>query len=160
MGSNETRGHPIINFSDKNMKPGTEIWRWTRERVRDAMERHGWFVADWDNFPVDLHRGIISAAEELLALPSEVKIQNGNHKARHGYVTMLADDQPVHEGLGIDLVTDFEQCRKFAGLMWPDHGNDRFCETVHAYARMQAELEQMVVRMLFESYGLDRYSDK
>lgn len=34
-----------------------------------------------------------------------------------------------------------------------------FSENAHRYAKIVAELEQMVVRMVFESYGLDKYLD-
>lgn len=32
-------------------------------------------------------------------------------------------------------------------------------KTVHAYAQLAAELDQMVTRMVFESYGLEKYCD-
>lgn len=35
-----------------------------------------------------------------------------------------------------------------------------YSETVHAYATMQAELEQLVIRMLFESYNVEKHADK
>ncbi|ESQ35248.1 hypothetical protein EUTSA_v10008198mg [Eutrema salsugineum] len=162
MGGNETRELPIINLSDKNLKQDTELWNSTRDSVREAMEHHGWFVAEYNRFPTQLHQSILEAAKELLDLPPEIKIKNENRKAGHGYITMNSDGQPVHEGLGIDQVNDIQQCRRFSRLMWPnnDHDNDRFCETIHAYAKMQAELEQLVIRMLFESYNLERYADK
>ncbi|KAF3610795.1 hypothetical protein DY000_02045431 [Brassica cretica] len=161
MGGNETQDLPVINLSDKNMKPGTELWNSTRNSVREAMEHHGWFVAEYNSFPAELHKSVLEASKELLDLPPEVKVKNENHKAGHGYITMSSDDQPVHEGLGIDQANDIQQCRRFSSLMWPDHhNNDRFCETVNAYAKMQAELEQLVIRMLFESYNLERYTEK
>ncbi|XP_010459096.1 PREDICTED: probable 2-oxoglutarate-dependent dioxygenase AOP1 isoform X2 [Camelina sativa] len=161
MSGNETPELPIINLSDKNLKPDTELWNSTRDRVREAMEHHGWFVAEYNNFPVELHQSILGAAKELLDLPPDIKIKKDNHKAGHGYITMMSDAQLVHEGLGVDQVNDVQQCRRFSRLMWPDHhDNDRFCEIVHAYAKMQADLEQLVIRMLFESFNLEKYVDK
>ncbi|VVA91450.1 unnamed protein product [Arabis nemorensis] len=161
MGTHETRELLVINLSDKNLKTDTQLWNSTRVSVREAMEHHGWFVAEYNNFPTELHQSILKVAKELLDLPLEVKLKNENHKAGHGYITMISDDQPVHEGLGIDQVNDIQQCRRFSSLMWPNHhDNDRFCETVYAYAKMQAELEQLVIRMLFESYNLDKYAEK
>lgn len=127
MGTHETRERPVINLSDKNLKTDTELWNSTRVSVREAMEHHGWFVAEYNNFPTELHQSILEVAKELLDLPLEVKLKNENHKAGHGYITMISDDQPVHEGLGIDQVNDIQQCRRFSSLMWPDHhDNDRF----------------------------------
>lgn len=127
MGGNETQDLPVINLSDKNMKPGTELWNSTRNSVREAMEHHGWFVAEYNSFPAELHKSVLEASKELLDLPPEVKVKNENHKAGHGYITMSSDDQPVHEGLGIDQANDIQQCRRFSSLMWPDHhNNDRF----------------------------------
>ncbi|CAN8293243.1 unnamed protein product [Cochlearia groenlandica] len=157
MGENETYELPTINLSDKNLVPDTELWSSTRDSIRKAMENHGWFVAEYNNFPKELHQEILDVAKELLDLPLEIKVKNENHMAGHGYITMISDNQHVHEGLGIDQVNDIQQCRRFSHLMWPnnDHDNEHFCEVVHEYAKMQAELEQLVIRMLFESYNID-----
>nr|TKR91867.1 putative 2-oxoglutarate-dependent dioxygenase AOP1 [Populus alba] len=59
------------------------------------------------------------------------------------------------EGLGIEYATKKDECQKFTRLMWPD-GNERFCDVIHSYTKIASELNQMLVRMLFESYGLKK----
>ncbi|XP_027368009.1 probable 2-oxoglutarate-dependent dioxygenase AOP1 [Abrus precatorius] len=40
--------------------------------------------------------------------------------------------------------------------MWPA-GNDHFCENVCAYAKLLEELDEIVKKMVFDSYGLDKH---
>ncbi|KAJ0007110.1 hypothetical protein Pint_29973 [Pistacia integerrima] len=70
----------------------------------------------------------------------------------HGYLKL--PNLPRHEGLGIEFATNKEACKNFTNVLWPK-GNDRFCEIAHTFANIVAELQQLVMRMLFESYGID-----
>ncbi|XP_031254329.1 2-oxoglutarate-dependent dioxygenase AOP3-like [Pistacia vera] len=54
----------------------------------------------------------------------------------------------------IEFATNKEACKNFTNVLWPK-GNDRFCEIAHTFANMVAALQQLVMRMLFESYGID-----
>ncbi|OUZ99666.1 Oxoglutarate/iron-dependent dioxygenase [Macleaya cordata] len=93
--------------------------------------------------------------KELFDLPLETKIQNTYEKPYFGYVGQTSV-RPLHEGMGIDDAPIHERVQNFTNLMWPE-GNDNFCEIVHSYATRVTELEQMVTRMVFESYGVEKH---
>ncbi|KAL2491253.1 2-oxoglutarate (2OG) and Fe(II)-dependent oxygenase superfamily protein [Abeliophyllum distichum] len=58
--------------------------------------------------------------------------------------------------MGIPDATTVDEVHRFADLMWPC-GNPQFCETIISYARVVSELEQMVDKMVFESYGTQKH---
>ncbi|KAL3610572.1 hypothetical protein D5086_001592 [Populus alba] len=62
--------------------------------------------------------------------------------------------------MGIDNAITLEGTEDFANTMWPG-GNDHFwySKTVLSYSTLVSELEQMVVRMVFESYGVYQHHD-
>ncbi|XP_010532145.1 PREDICTED: probable 2-oxoglutarate-dependent dioxygenase AOP1 [Tarenaya hassleriana] len=154
MGSLEHEDIPIVDFSGKKMEPGTSHWTTTRDIVRRAMEEQGWFVIEYDGVGPDLLEDLLGGMKEMYELPYGVKIKNENHKASHGYMSMVVQDYQIHESLGIDYATQFKSCLDFSRLLWPD-GNDPFCETTHSYAKTLAEMDRTVMRMLYESYGMD-----
>ncbi|XP_031385406.1 probable 2-oxoglutarate-dependent dioxygenase AOP1.2 isoform X3 [Punica granatum] len=155
MGSQTATQIPVIDLTGENSKPGSSYWVSAYKKIRQALEQHGFFVAEYDKLPLELHDNILSDVAELFELPYETKIQNTSDKPAHGYIGKIAAI-PLHEGMGIDRATHLEECEKFTKLMWPS-GNDRFCGNAHNYSKLMAELEQMVVRMVFESYGVSSY---
>lgn len=118
------------------------------------MEGQGWFVAEFSGVSSDLRDNLLAGMKEMYYLPDQIKIKNENHKASHGYMSMVVDDYRIHESLGIDYATELQACKDFSKLLWPQ-GNDPFCQTTHMYAMTMAELDQTVMRMLYESYGMD-----
>ncbi|KAF2564961.1 hypothetical protein F2Q70_00016560 [Brassica cretica] len=154
MGSHEEQCLPILDFSREKLVPGTSQWITIRDSVRRAMEEQGWFVAEFNGVSPDLRGDLLSGMKDMYELPYEVKIKNENHKASHGYMSMVVDDYRIHESLGIDYATDPQACKDFSKLLWPQ-GNNHFCQTTHRYATALAELDQTVMRMLYESYGMD-----
>ncbi|KAL7099784.1 hypothetical protein ACP275_09G107400 [Erythranthe tilingii] len=145
----------VVDFTKEEMKPGSISWSKSCKEIRTALENHGCFVALYDKISTHLHKSIFKAADELFDLPTEVKIQNKNEKPYHGYVGQMPI-VPLHEGLGIDYSTTLEGAQGFTNLMWPN-GNDSFCETSMTFAKTVAELERMVIKMLFESYGVKKH---
>ncbi|KAK6912129.1 Isopenicillin N synthase-like, Fe(2+) 2OG dioxygenase domain [Dillenia turbinata] len=137
---------PVINLSDENLKPGTSDWISTCNDVIKALEEYGCFIAVYDRVPVELHNAVLSAAEELFTLPVETS---------YGFVggNVLI---PLHESLGIIHPNTIESVQSFTSLMWPS-GNDHFSESIFSYAKLVAELDQMVKKMVFESYGVGKY---
>lgn len=115
---------PVIDFNNKDLKPGTSAWASAMKRVCHGLEEFGCFVALYDGVPPELDDAIFKAADELFDLPMEIKSQNVSDKPYHGYIGQLSII-PLHEGLGIDNVMDQEEVGKFTELMWPD-GNDHF----------------------------------
>ncbi|MBA0870002.1 hypothetical protein Goshw_006365 [Gossypium schwendimanii] len=157
MGSESTPTLPILDFSDAELKPGTDSWLVACKKVTHALEQYGCFIIEYDKFPLQLHNQVFSLLEDLFLLPTETKMKNRYEKPLNGYVGQIPN-LPLHESLGIDNATSVEGTRFFTNLMWPQ-GNDRFCEYISKYAKVAAELDQMVTRMIFESYGVERYHD-
>ncbi|KAA8541853.1 hypothetical protein F0562_023005 [Nyssa sinensis] len=147
----------VVDFTEKNLKPGTSSWSKACNDIRRGLEDHGCFIALFDKVSSELHKSIFHAADELFDLPTETKVQNINEKPYHGYVGQMSI-VPLHEGLGIDYATTLEGAQSFTNLMWPN-GNKSFCESSISFARTLAELDHMVIKMLFESYGVQKYCD-
>ncbi|KAL3511833.1 hypothetical protein ACH5RR_024550 [Cinchona calisaya] len=147
----------VVDFTKEELKPGSTTWSSACNDIRRALENHGCFVALYDKVSPELDKAIFQAADELFDLPTEVKIQNINDKPYHGYVGQIPF-VPLHEGLGIDYATTHEGVQHFTNLMWPK-GNNSFSESSHSFAKTVAKLDEMVIKMLFESYGVEKYSD-
>lgn len=116
---------PVVDFTDENMKPGTDTWLSACHVVRNALEDHGCFVARYDKLGKELCDSVVLAMEELFGLPVETKKQKTSDKLFHGYFGQVSW-LPLFESLGIDDPLTMLGCQKFAQIMLPDHGNDRF----------------------------------
>lgn len=125
--------------------------------IRQALENQGCFVVVYDQVSTELDKAIFRAADELFDIPTQTKIQNINEKPYHGYVGQIPF-VPLHEGLGIDYATTEQGVQIFTNLMWPE-GNDSFRESSLSFSKAVAELDRLVVRMLFESYGVEKYTE-
>ncbi|CAJ1913674.1 unnamed protein product [Sphenostylis stenocarpa] len=143
---------PVIDFSNEDLKPGTQTWVSTCDVVRGALEHHGGFLAHYNIDPL-LHDSIFSAMEQLLALPLETKMQHTTDKPIYSYAGQRPDI-PLYESMAIDNPLNAKDCHKYTTTMWPQ-GNDQFSESVNSYAKKVAELDYMVKRMVFGSYGLE-----
>ncbi|KAJ4835319.1 hypothetical protein Tsubulata_942121 [Turnera subulata] len=148
---------PVINFSKEDLKPGTSSWLSTAKEVLHALEEYGCFVAEYDKVPTKLHSSLFSSVKDLFDLPVETKQKNVSEIPFVGYsaagMSMVA---PLYQGMGFMGATIAEETQTFTNTMWPD-GNDHFCETVQSFTKLVGELEQTVMRMVFERYGIDHY---
>ncbi|KAJ0786398.1 putative isopenicillin N synthase [Helianthus annuus] len=79
----------------------------------------------------------------------EVKVQNKLTKPLYGYVGQIPFI-PLYESMGFDYSNTHDGVKSFVDVMWPN-GNEAF--------RLVAELEEMVTRMVFETYGVEKYLD-
>nr|XP_043625168.1 probable 2-oxoglutarate-dependent dioxygenase AOP1 [Erigeron canadensis] len=149
----------VVDLTKDNLKqPDTSAWSSTCDAIRAALENHGCFIALYDGISSTVEESVFQAAEELFNLPTETKIKNIVEKPYHGYVGQIPF-VPLHEGLGIDYATELEGVQSFTDIMWPD-GNPSFRETCITFSRAVAKLDHMVIRMLFESYGVGKqYAD-
>ncbi|KAJ1385192.1 Oxoglutarate/iron-dependent dioxygenase [Sesbania bispinosa] len=145
---------PVIDFSNENMKPGTDTWLATCQVVRRGFEDYGCFLAKFDKVGPELVNSVFHSMEELFGLPLETKKRKTSDKPNHGYTGQVSAS-PLFESFAVDNPSNIEDCQKFANIMWPA-GNDRFCESVNEYAKLLQELDQTVKKMVFESYGLDK----
>ncbi|XP_065866523.1 probable 2-oxoglutarate-dependent dioxygenase AOP1 [Euphorbia lathyris] len=149
---------PVVDLSDENLKAGSYSWNSACHEVRQALEQYGCFELLYSKPCIEFHNTILDAVEELFKLPYEIKKKNINPKPAHGYLGKISIF-PIHEGMGIEYATNLQECQHFTHLMWP-LGNQHFCETVHSYAKLVAEIQEVVVKMLCESYGIEKeYSE-
>lgn len=157
MGSLIQHKLPIIDFTKENLKPGTTSWYKARKDVVLALEEYGCFVAEFDEVSLELHGKVFQALEVLFDLPTATKMQNQSSKPLYGYVGQIPV-VPLYESMGIDDANILEGIQNFIKVMWPN-GNDGFSEAILSYSKSVAELEKLVVRMVFESYGVEKYCD-
>lgn len=117
----------VVDFTNQEMKAGSNSWSSACKDIRKAFENHGCFVALYDKVSPQLHKSIFKAADDLFALPTEVKVQNINEKPYHGYVGQMPI-VPLHEGLGIDYANTLQGAQSFTNLMWPQGNPSFWCE--------------------------------
>ncbi|XP_027353407.1 probable 2-oxoglutarate-dependent dioxygenase AOP1 [Abrus precatorius] len=144
---------PVIDFADENMKPGTDTWVSCCKVVRSAFEDHGGFLALYDKVDPLLYDSVFSSMEQLFDLPLETKMQPTTDKPIYSYAGQRPDI-PLYESMAIDNPLSAKDCHKYTTIMWPQ-GNHSFSESVSSYTKKVAELDYIVKRMVFESYGLD-----
>ncbi|KAL0354737.1 UNVERIFIED_CONTAM: putative 2-oxoglutarate-dependent dioxygenase AOP1.2 [Sesamum radiatum] len=155
MGSVTVHKLPVIAFTEENSKPGTESWSKTCRKVISALEEYGCFVAAYDKITQHIHTGVFEALEELFDIPTETKVQNKSTKPLYGYVGQIPLI-PLYESMGIDNASTLAGIQSFAKVMWPN-GNDGFSEKLLSYTKLAAELEKMVLQMVFDGYGVGKY---
>ncbi|XP_073135675.1 probable 2-oxoglutarate-dependent dioxygenase AOP1 [Henckelia pumila] len=154
MGSLSTPILPIIHFSEESIEPGSISWLSTSKDVVRALEDYGCFIATYTKFSPELHQEIFDASEELFDLPTDVKILNTSTTPTHGYVGQVPVI-PLYEGLGLENSTTREGVERFTNLLWPS-GNKRFRKTSLEYSKIVAELDQRVMRMVSQEYGVEK----
>ncbi|XP_047310045.1 probable 2-oxoglutarate-dependent dioxygenase AOP1 [Impatiens glandulifera] len=158
MGHPKEHKLPVIDINPENLKPGTTSWLTTSEEIRRAFEEYGCFIAVYEKVTREFHDTILNTTEELFDLPLDTKMKNESNKPLYGYVGQIPFI-PLYESLGIDQPNTKEGVETFTKLMWPN-GNPKFSETMEAYSKKMVELEQMVLRMVFDIYGVDqKYMD-
>ncbi|XP_062028794.1 deoxypodophyllotoxin synthase-like, partial [Rosa rugosa] len=149
---------PVVDFSKEDcLKPGTSSWLSASKGVCQALEQLGCFIVTLSSNKVslELHNTIFRTLNELFDLPMEIKVPNTNkNDGGGGYSTL----HPAHESFGIVNSTNPEETQKFTNRFWTN-GNDQFRESVDSYAKVMAELDRAVTRMVFENYGVDKYHD-
>ncbi|KAJ0007115.1 hypothetical protein Pint_29976 [Pistacia integerrima] len=139
---------PVLDFSRKDLEPGTTTWFKTCNDVRQALEDYGCFIMEYNKLPPKLCGEVFGCLKDLFDLPTETKMKNRYEKPLNGYVGQILK-LPLHESMGIDNATSLQATQNFSNII----------KTVHAYAKVAAELDQMVTRMVFESYGMEKYYD-
>ncbi|KAD4889262.1 hypothetical protein R6Q59_033866 [Mikania micrantha] len=155
MGSLQQPNLPVIQFSVKESNPDSSSWVTKCAEVTHALEECGCFIATYDGVSQELHDAIFLATQELFELPTEVKVLNTSDTPSHGYVGQIPVI-PLYEGLGIENATTAHGVQRFTKLMWPS-GKDSFSESVLMYTKAVAELDQIVMRMVAKSYGIEKH---
>ncbi|KAJ4835321.1 hypothetical protein Tsubulata_042121 [Turnera subulata] len=149
---------PVIDFSNSELKPGTNEWNSLKSQVQKALEEIGCFKALFNKVPRELQRATFDALEELFDLPLETKTLNYSPKQSHGYIGQ-APMVPLYESLGFERAHILEEAEKLTNILWPQ-GNPNFSKTIQAFSKQVSELDQLVKRMVMESLGLEKYKEE
>ncbi|KAM2503814.1 hypothetical protein PS1_037798 [Malus domestica] len=145
---------PVVDFSQEGcLKPGTSSWLSVRGNVCRALEEFGCFMAVLPNkVSPELQDSMFGTLKELFDFPIETKAQTPQEKPVTDGYTFTS----FHESLAAG--TDSEKSRTFEHHFWPN-GNDQYRESADAYTKVMAELHQVVTRMVFENYNVEKYHD-
>ncbi|XVF25064.1 hypothetical protein REPUB_Repub13aG0181400 [Reevesia pubescens] len=158
MGSETPLKLPVIDFSQPDLKPGTIEWDSVKGQVQQALQQYGSFEALFHRIPLELRETIFGALEELFDLPLQIKIRNRSKKAYHGYVGQHPQ-VPLYESMGFDAANIIEEVDAQTSTLWPQ-GNTSFSKTIQSFSKQLSELDQMVRRMILESFDLEKYMDE
>lgn len=147
---------PILDFSVKAVSDN-ETRRELCKQVREACESHGCFLLTYDYETVSskLCQDLFIAIKTLFDLPQETKTKHVHPKPYRSYSgknPMI----PFYESFGLDDAHNLDQVQAFTNLMWP-HGYPNFCETLHVMSSKMAELNFVVLKMIFESFGMEKH---
>ncbi|XP_059639308.1 probable 2-oxoglutarate-dependent dioxygenase AOP1 [Cornus florida] len=178
MGSLAQPKLPVIDFCEKNLKPGTNSGLSTRNETVRALEEYGCFVAVYDTVSLDLHNANFQASKQLFDLPTETKKQNTSDTPNHGYKmqqlykelrnSLISSGPPEMILSGIICV--FMQICVFFFFFFSFFEwsiNLTLCylccflvsETVLSFSKLASELDQTVKKMVSESYGIQKYHE-
>ncbi|CAA2960304.1 2-oxoglutarate-dependent dioxygenase AOP3-like [Olea europaea subsp. europaea] len=155
MGSDAQSKLPIVDFREENLTPGTKSWVSTSNLVRCALESYGCFIAVYDKITFEQHNEVFKSAKELFDPPVETKVKHISNFAGSGYGGNYPI-MPLFEYVGIENGANLEATKNFTSIMWPD-GNDCFCGSAHSYCKLLLELDQAVMQMVVNSYGVQKY---
>ncbi|XP_030549996.1 probable 2-oxoglutarate-dependent dioxygenase AOP1 [Rhodamnia argentea] len=149
---------PLIDFCKKDVKPGSTYWDSVQKVVVKALEEFGCFEARYDKISVELHNDVFKQLEDLFNLPAGTK--RSFVDPQRPFDGFVADRplSPLYEAMGVSGVLYSGGIGKLASLMWPQ-GNPKFCETLNPYALRLFELESLITRMVFRSFGVEKYLD-
>ncbi|CAJ2673363.1 unnamed protein product [Trifolium pratense] len=145
---------PLIDLTDENLKLGSNNWLSTCQVMRSAFEDHGGFMALYDKVDSKTNNSMYSAIQQFFDLSIETKQRKTTEKPIFSY-SGQHPQIPLFESLGIWNPLSIDDCQKYTNIMWPQ-GNDHFCGSVNSYAKELVELDHIVKRMIFDSYGLER----
>ncbi|GKA17953.1 probable 2-oxoglutarate-dependent dioxygenase AOP1 [Tanacetum coccineum] len=144
---------PVIGLCLNNLDSSSSC-----DEVTRALEEYGCFIAVYDGISQELYDATVVASQQVFDLPVEKKVLNTRDAAGHGYLGQLPT-MPLFERLSIEDATTPQGAQTFTKLMWPS-GNPTFCESALAFAKVLAELEVIVMRMVAKSLGIEQDYEK
>ncbi|OUZ99651.1 Oxoglutarate/iron-dependent dioxygenase [Macleaya cordata] len=147
-----------LSKDPKDLEEGSEGWKNLCKKVREACEEYGCFQVVYEKIPVELYEEMVMALRDLFDLPVETKQKNKSSKQPYSGYIGKADVVPLYESLGIEDAPILDMAQAFTDLMWPN-GNPAFCKTINRMSQMVLELELLIRKMVFESYGIENYYD-
>ncbi|XVF25062.1 hypothetical protein REPUB_Repub13aG0181200 [Reevesia pubescens] len=158
MGSETPFRLPVIDFSKQDLKPESPEWDSVKSQVLQALEEYGCFEALYDKAPLELRKAVFGGLEELFDRPLETKMLNVSEKPSHAYIAPHPN-APLYESIGIEDPNIAENVESLTNSFWPQ-GNSSFSKSMQCIVEQVSRLEQMVRRMILESFGLEKYMDE
>ncbi|XP_059637311.1 probable 2-oxoglutarate-dependent dioxygenase AOP1 [Cornus florida] len=150
---------PVIDFSDE-LKPGTPEWDSVRARVQQALQEYGGFEALFDKVPSELQKSMFGAIEDMFEFPLETKSRTTSANPPFGTGYTGKSSRASWETIGIEDVLIPENLRSFTNLLWPEGNLALSTKTVGSFSKQLSELDQMIRRMVLESFGVEKYCDE
>ncbi|KAE8669411.1 putative 2-oxoglutarate (2OG) and Fe(II)-dependent oxygenase superfamily protein [Hibiscus syriacus] len=148
---------PVIDFSKLDLiKPGSLEWDWVKSQVMGALEAYNCFEASVDR-AVEHREPVFRAMEEFFHLPLETKRLCESEKPLRGYFG--PPPLGLHESLSIDDAHVAENLEPLTTTLWPQ-GNTSFSKTMVSFIQLVSELEKTIMRMILESFGVEKYTDE
>ncbi|KAK8300666.1 hypothetical protein V6Z12_D05G407600 [Gossypium hirsutum] len=147
---------PVIDFSNQNLKPGSPEWDLVKSQVREALEEYGCFEALFDPI-LELRKVVFGALQEAFDLPLETKKLCVSDKPFRGYLNPRSG---LFQSLSMDdacVAENIERC--VTNTLWPQ-GNISFSKTLASFTQLASELEKTILKMILESFGLEKYMDE
>ncbi|KAK4374747.1 hypothetical protein RND71_005424 [Anisodus tanguticus] len=114
----------VVDFNNEELRSGTTTWESTCKEIRHAFENHGCFIALYDKISPQLRKSIFQANSQQLFDLPLEKKVLNTNEKPYHGYVGQIPFLPHHEAFGIDYATTLQ------------------------------ELDEKVVRMLFESYGI------
>ncbi|PSS05820.1 2-oxoglutarate-dependent dioxygenase AOP1 [Actinidia chinensis var. chinensis] len=146
---------PIIELYGEVLGLGRESEKWKAliKKVREAFEEYGCFIVEYDKIPIELQEELFNATKMMFDLPQEKKHLYKKPSHRDGGYVVSNPFVPLYESFG---VYGDHEVRAFEKLMWPE-GKPGFCEVLQSVNAKMLELNLLILRMTFESFGLGEY---
>ncbi|KAK8703434.1 hypothetical protein V6N13_021749 [Hibiscus sabdariffa] len=138
------------------MKPGSPEWDLVKFQVREAVEAYGCFEALVDQV-LEVRQPVFGALEQLFDLPLQTKKLCVSDKPFRGY---SVSSSGLFESMSVDdahIAENVERC--LTTTFWPQ-GNTNLSETLVSFIQLASELEKTVLRMILESFGVEKYTDE
>ncbi|GAV74834.1 2OG-FeII_Oxy domain-containing protein/DIOX_N domain-containing protein [Cephalotus follicularis] len=150
---------PLLDLSGEGpgVEQGGERWKVLCNKVREACENYGCFMLSCDKIPKTLRDDMFVAMKDLFDLPEQTKRKHQDPKPYRSYLGKCPI-VPLHESFGIDDATRLDVAQEFTNLMWPE-GNPNFCDTLNIMSSKLQELNYIVIKMIFESFGMEKHYD-
>ncbi|CAN8259217.1 unnamed protein product [Cochlearia groenlandica] len=146
---------PVIDFSSRDLIPGTPEWDSVRARVRKALVEYGSFEALFDGVSMEQRNYLFKASEEIFDLSLETKLGTKTKELIYdGYMTIPT--MPLYESMGFYGVENPKVVQNLTLKIWPQ-GNNTFSENVLSYVDKVTELNVKLSTMIMESFGLEKY---
>ncbi|KAH7524730.1 hypothetical protein FEM48_Zijuj06G0150500 [Ziziphus jujuba var. spinosa] len=143
---------PVLDFCKGGVgleQEGSERWKEMSRKVRKACENHGCFLLMYGELiPMSLRDEMLMATKALFDLPEDIKQK---HRSSKPYCSYSGNCSviPLSQSFGINDTTNLNAAQAFTNLI----------ETINSMSSKMLELNFIVLRMILESFGIEKYYD-